>query len=165
MTRCDLLNELWNQQDIAFDITTEYDSIPHKYGSLVLYQAEAYMLDIIGLHPGITTTELADAFGKTVSACSQLIKKLVQKNLAVQTRNETNKRIFNITLTPLGTEIFKTHVSMTESCKKATFDLLQSFTDDQLETAIQIQALLNQAYRNDLQMAKEDILRGSDQFL
>ena len=32
---------------------------------------------------------------------------------------------------------------MTESCKKAAFDLLQSFTDDQLEPAIKLQALLN----------------------
>ena len=53
---------------------------------------------------------------------------------------------------------------MTESCKKAAFDLLQSFTDDQLETAIKIQELLNEAYRNDLQMVKEDILRESEQF-
>lgn len=155
MTRCELLNEIWNQQDIAFDITTEYDSVPHKYGTLALYQAEAYMLDAIGFHPGITTTELAEAFGKTVSACSQLVKKLMTKDLVVQTRNKINKRVINISLTPAGEEVFQSHIAITESCRQATFELLNSFSDEQLESSIKIQKMLNAAYRNDLQIVKE----------
>lgn len=157
MTRSELLDELWLQQDTAFDITTEYDSIPHKYGTKIMFQAEAYMLDAIGENPGITITELSDFFSKTVSACSQLVKKLVDKGLAYQRKNKQNNRMNNIFLTDEGTDVFKDHISITQACKKDTFDLLKEFTDKELETAIEIQKLLNTAYGNDLKAAKQDI--------
>ena len=38
-------------QDTAYDLMSEYDSLPHSYGENVLYQAEAHLIDRIALHP------------------------------------------------------------------------------------------------------------------
>ena len=48
------------------------------------------MIDCIGRNAGITITELADDFGKTRSACSQMVKKLRDKGWVEQVRNKEN---------------------------------------------------------------------------
>ena len=40
-----LLRQIWDAQDTAYDLMNEYDSLPHYYGSVVLYQAEAYIVE------------------------------------------------------------------------------------------------------------------------
>lgn len=157
MNRQEILNELWNQQDIAFDITTEYDALPHRYGHIVLYQAEAYMIDAIGENPGITTTELAEAMGKSVSACSQIIKKLSTKKLVIQTKNEFNGRLHNLELTAEGYIIYSAHIAVIEKCKQATYKLLESYSNEELMAAIDIQRVLNYSYANDVKLAKADM--------
>ena len=74
--REELLEQIWAAQDTAYDLMSEYDSLPHSYGENVLYQAEAHLIDRIALHPGVTVTDLANMVRKTPSACSQLVRKL-----------------------------------------------------------------------------------------
>ena len=52
--REELLQRLWEAQDEAYDLMAEYDSLPHRYGDNVLYQAEGHIIDLIADHPGIT---------------------------------------------------------------------------------------------------------------
>ena len=60
-----LLGQIWAAQDEAYDLMYEYDSLPHRYGAHILYQSEAHIIDLIGEHPEITVTELAES-GKQV---------------------------------------------------------------------------------------------------
>ena len=48
--REELLEQIWAAQDTAYDLMSEYDSLPHSYGENVLYQAEAHLIDRIALH-------------------------------------------------------------------------------------------------------------------
>ena len=73
--REELLEQIWAAQDTAYDLMSEYDSLPHSYGENVLYQAEAHLIDRIALHPGVTVTDLANMVRKTPSACSQLVRR------------------------------------------------------------------------------------------
>ena len=41
--REELLQRLWEAQDEAYDLMAEYDSLPHRYGDNVLYQAEGHL--------------------------------------------------------------------------------------------------------------------------
>ena len=75
----ELFYDVMKEMDKAYDLMVEYDSLPHNYGNYVLYQVESHMIDCIGRNAGITITELADDFGKTRSACSQMVKKLRDK--------------------------------------------------------------------------------------
>ena len=77
--REDVLQQVWEAQNEAYDLMYEYDALPHQYGENTLYQAEAHTVDLIAAHPGITATDLAEILRKTVSASSQIIRKLRTK--------------------------------------------------------------------------------------
>ena len=155
MKRDEILEQLWAEQDIAFELMTEYDSLPHHYGEDVLYQAEAYVVHEIGKNPNTTTTELATILNKTTSACSQIVKKLVAKGLVEQTRNEENKRVYNLTLTSDGERVYKDHIEFNKMCQKLTFDLLKEVTDEELLIHTKVQQLINRAYAGDVARSKE----------
>ena len=155
MKRKEILKKLWQGQDEAFELMTEYDSLPHHYGEDVLYQAEAYIVHEIGNQPGITTTEIAEKQKKTTSACSQLVKKLIAKGLVEQTRNAENKRIYNLTLTKDGHRVYKDHIHFNEMCQQITFELLSEFTEEELAIHTKVQKAINSAYRGDVERSKE----------
>lgn len=153
--RAELLNEIWKAEDESFDLMQEYDSLPHHYGSRVLYQAEAYIVNWIGRIPDITTTELAKELKKTPSACSQIIRKLVDQGLVVQIRNPDNKRVYNLRLTEDGQRLYLDHIAFNEVCQKITFDMLAQFSSEELETFLRVRRCINEAYRGDVQRSRE----------
>lgn len=155
MNRDEILDQLWQEQDRAYELMTEYDTLPHHYGDVILYQAEAYVINAIGANPGTTITEIAAAQGKTTSACSQIIRKLTAKGLVEQTRNQRNKRIYNLTLTKEGQRVYKDHIEFNELCQNDTFALLDEFSDKELEIHTKIQNIINRAYQTDVNRSKE----------
>ena len=155
MKREEILEQIWDAQDEAYDLMSEYDALPHHYGDSTLYQAEAYIVNWIGRKPDITTTELADVLKKTPSACSQIIRKLISKGLVEQTRNEQNKRQYNLRLTDSGKQLYKDHIAFNEYCQRETFALLAGLTEGELEAHLKVQRLLNQAYRQDVRRSRE----------
>lgn len=86
--RKELLEKIWQEQDNAYVLMKEYDSMPHHYGENVLYQAEGELIDQIAPHPETTMTEVAEMLQKTPSACSQIIRKLKKKGIVEQVRNK-----------------------------------------------------------------------------
>lgn len=149
-----LLHQLWEAQDEAYDLMYEYDSLPHRYGENTLYQAEAYIVNWIGRQPDITTTELAEKLRKTPSACSQIVRKLISKGLVEQVRNEQNKRIYNLRLTPDGKRLYEDHIAFNEVCQRETFDMLSAFTPEELSAHLRVQQRLNEAYRRDVERSR-----------
>jgi len=154
-TRSELLKKLWAAQDEAYDLMAEYDSLPHHYGEMVLYQAEAYIVGWIGRIPDITTSELAARLKKTPSACSQIIRKLIDKGLVIQTRNPQNKRVYNLRLTETGEQVHRDHVAFNEHCQSITFRMLQEFSEEELAAHLRVQERINQAYRSDVARSRE----------
>lgn len=154
MKREEILSRLWEAQDEAYDLMLEYDSMPHKYGENTLYQAEAYIVNWIGRMPDITTTELAEILKKTPSACSQIVRKLIDKGLVTQERNLQNKRIYNLRLTPDGEKMYRDHIAFNEACQEITFGMLAEFTDEELETCLRVQRRINEAYQEDVRRGK-----------
>lgn len=154
MNREEILNNLWQEQERAYDLMTEYDMLPHCYGDNVLYQAEAYVVNIIGNNPQITITQIAHSLKKTTSACSQIVKKLVSKGLVNQTRNKDNKRIYNLTLTSKGQQLYKDHMEFNKKCQQNTFDMLSEFTQEELLIHTKIQSVINDSYQGDVDRSK-----------
>ena len=149
-----LLRQIWAAQDEAYDLMYEYDSLPHQYGENTLYQSEAQIIDLIGEHPEITVTELAAVLKKTPSACSQIVRKLRAKGWVTQVRNEENNRIFNLHLTESGQRVYQDHTAFNQSCQSSTFQLLETFSTQELEHHLMVQRKLNEAYREDVQHSK-----------
>lgn len=154
-TRNELLQAVWNEQDIAYDLMCEYDALPHHYGDNILYQAEGHIIDLIALHPGITITDLAGILKKTTSACSQLVRKMRNKGWIEQSRNENNNRQFNLKLTESGQKVYEDHAAFSKNCQDITFQLLDSFSNEDLKRHLAVQKALNEAYRGDVQRSRE----------
>lgn len=154
-TRQELLRQLWEAQDEAYDLMCEYDALPHHYGENILYQAEGHIIDLIAAYPGITITDLGNILKKTPSACSQIVRKLKAKGWVEQTRNEDNNRQYNLTLTDGGRKVFEDHQGFTQECQAATFGLLEGFTEEELAAHVKVQQKINEAYHVDVRRSRE----------
>lgn len=152
--RNDLLNDVWAEQDTAYDLMAEYDSLPHHYGDNIMYQAEGQIIDLIAANPGITITDLAQQLRKTTSACSQLVRRLREKDWIEQTRNARNNRQFNLNLTPAGEAVYNDHTAFCADCQKRAFELLSRFSEEELAHHIAVQRALNEAYRGDIERSR-----------
>ena len=153
--RTKLLNRLWDEQNIAYSLMVEYDSLPHQYGQHVLFQAEGYVINCIASYPGITVTELAGILKKTPSACSQIVRKLCDKGLVEQKRNVKNIRSYNLCLTEEGQKLTESHQAFNKECQNNTFSLLEEFSDDDLYIHIMVQKKLNEAYIEDIRRSRK----------
>lgn len=155
--RDDVLQQLWAAQDKAFDLMNEYDSLPHRYGEDLLYQTEGHMIDLIAAQPGIIATDLAEILNKTVSACSQMIRKLRAKGWVRQIRNEQNNRLYNLLLTEEGQKVYEAHSQFERGCQERTFHLLDPFSEEELAIHLAVQRQLNAAYQADVQQSREQM--------
>lgn len=147
----DMISEI----DTATGLIEEYDSQLHDYNGVILYQAESQLIKLIGDNPGISAAECAKIFQKTVSACSQLIKKLKKKRWIVQERNENNNRVYNLFLTEEGRVIYENHKSFEEKCYRRTYELLDSCTEEDFRTFLKVQRLINTGFRKDVEEGKQ----------
>ena len=140
--------------DDGVALINAYDALLHDYDGEKMYQAESQMIKAIGSHQGITAAQLAESFGKTASACSQLIRKLKAKGWVVQERNPDNSREYHLFLTDDGKTIFEKHRAFEENCYQRTFEMLASVTEEELQAYIRVQALLNKAFAMDVQESR-----------
>ena len=153
--RSELLEQVWNQQNQAYDLMCEYDAMPHRYGACMLYQAEAHMIDLIALYPGITAADLASILRKTPSACSQTLRKLREKGLVEQLRNAANNRQYKLQLTESGQALYRDHAAFSADCQQRTFDRLAEFTEEELALYLRVQQRINEAYADDVRRSRE----------
>ncbi len=149
--RKDLFNNVIEELDIAYELISDYDSTPHRYGTETLYQAESYIVHAIGNNPGITVTDLAEKLDKTKSACSQLLRKLIHKGFVLQKRNDFNLREYLLYLTDAGQGIYDGHIKVNEFCIARSMDMVSQFSDDQLSDFIKILQSINESFRLDIE--------------
>lgn len=91
-------------------LLNSYENIPRKYGTEEeLYTIEAHTLKLIGEKIKTTTTEIAEINNRTKSAVSQIVDKLIKKDLIIKYRNPENYRELNIELTPKGHLVYDYH--------------------------------------------------------
>ena len=153
--RRELLEQIWNQQNQAYDLMCEYDAMPHRYGACMLYQAQAHMIDLIAQDPDITAADLAVILRKTPSACSQTLRKLREKGLVEQLRNTANNRQYKLQLTESGQALYRDHAAFSADCQQRTFDRLAEFTEEELALYLRVQQRINEAYADDVRRSRE----------
>lgn len=152
--RDEVLRQLWEAQNEAYNLMCEYDALPHRYGEDLLYQTEGQIVDLIAEQPGITATDLAGILNKTVSACSQMVRKLRAKGWVKQIRNEANNRLYNLWLTEEGEKVYQAHSHFEKECQIRTFHLLDTFSDEELAIHLAVQKQLNAAYQEDVRQRR-----------
>ncbi len=153
-TRYELYCQMLDSFDEGCRLVQEYDSVPHDYGAAILYQAESQIIHLVGHQPGITASEIAAAFHKTPSACSQLIRKLRKKGWLLQKRNHDNNREYQLYLTDEGKEIYEDHDLFEKRCLERSFHNLSSFSKEEFKIYLSIQNKLNETFAMDVKESK-----------
>ena len=155
MKRKEIIGNLWEIGAKYIILTTENNDYPIYYGDIPLCYTERRIIMLIGEKPEITVTEMAARIRKTVSICSQTVRKFANLGWVEQTRNLQNKRIYNLTLTDEGRKVFETCSKHYNDEKQAIIKSLETFSDEELEIYSKIQQAINEvgeeineAYRN-----------------
>ncbi|MCG8472276.1 MAG: MarR family transcriptional regulator [Desulfobacterales bacterium] len=88
------------------------EQTPRHFGTdVLLYPSEIHTIDAIGRNPGINITELATMQGVTKGAISQIIRKLVDKEMVVRMKDEKSSREVFLVLSTTGKIAFESHKS------------------------------------------------------
>lgn len=95
-----------------------------------LYPSEIHLIEVIGNYPEINITELADKMGVTKGAVSQIIKKIVKKDLVVKYKNSSNQKEVHLMLTPKGKSSYLGHE---EYHKESDMELINYYSEMTIE--------------------------------
>ena len=106
--------------------------IDHGTGDL-LYASEINTLEIIGKFPGINLTQLAQKRGVTKGAVSQIVSKLVKKQLVTKNQEPDNEKAVLLKLTDAGWVAFENHEKFHEKYDSQMIEKLTGMSVEQLD--------------------------------
>lgn len=157
-----LVLEALNTVEEISMIMREYDSKQHIYAKHKLYQTEAHMLEQIGNCPGINASQLAVIFSKTISACSQIIKKLLQKGFITQSYMQGNARVRKLYLTEAGKKIYNDHNSLENRCFRRNVKEFEDISTQEIEVFLKICGIFNKCFQLDLDEQEKKLKQYSE---
>ncbi|WP_308698699.1 MarR family transcriptional regulator [uncultured Thomasclavelia sp.] len=146
-----LLEQLITVVDEGFDIMQEYANKPRQFNGIMLYPVETQTLEIIGQNPGITASKIAKELKKTLSASSQILKKLEQKELVSRIKNPHNNREYNLYLTDVSKSIIDLHSELDEMIYSRYQEDLKDLSNEEILNFIKVQKVLNKEFLRDLE--------------
>lgn len=137
----DKTNELYNRinehVNVLYDFVltySDYMNTKKDYGSGEnLTMNEAHVLTDIADNPGITVTELSKLWGKTTSALSQTVRKLINRELIYRVNSKEDAKVFMLYPTQRAIEFSLAHKRYDIlDIIKTTKRLMRKFTDEEL---------------------------------
>lgn len=101
----------FNQKIYGFVYTFyDYFKVRRNYGNNHKFtMTEAHVLTDINDHAGITVSELADKGGKTISALSQTVRKLIKRGYVERINDKEDAKVFFLFPTERGKEFALLH--------------------------------------------------------
>ena len=100
---------------------------------------EVHVLEKIYLHPGITVTELAEITSRTKGAISQIVKKLIIKNLVMKSPKISGDRKQLLYATDDGMKLSKLHMEYDERHTIEFFaKVAENYSDKQINDFFEI---------------------------
>ena len=140
MERNALMERLFDVFLASIRYSKRYDSSPRSYGTEdVLYAEECHTLELIGKYEGITITEIARRVGKTKSAISQMVDRLIKKGLLEKQPNPESERTVLLKITPKGEIVFRYHAQYDRDQFDKLCEQLEGFSNRELATYMEIQ--------------------------
>lgn len=128
--------------DTLYEISreiSEYESIPRQYGTDdEIYMVEAHTINLIGENSGITISELANKTNRTKGAISQMVEKLINKDIVYKEKDSVDQRRVFLNLTEKGKQIFDYHKKLDEKEYSKIIKKLNHYSDDQFDIFLQM---------------------------
>ena len=107
----------------------------HDFGTGThLFRKEIHTIQAIGRHPKINITTLAKHMGVTKGAVSQIVTKLIKKEMIRKQYAEGSKKEVVLELTDLGWTGFHNH----EKFHSDMFDIAREYYGEQVDTKIKM---------------------------
>lgn len=128
--------------DLLHQVATFYTSTktPHDYGTGETFTSvELHTLKYIADHPGIAAVQIADDFGKTKSAVSQLLKKLEHKGLLVKTPSPDADHHQLLELSERGVQVNEAHKRYDAAHFGESMAIVrEQYSDEQIDQAFEV---------------------------
>ncbi|MCR8928831.1 MarR family transcriptional regulator [Priestia megaterium] len=151
-TREEIFNELIESIYEVSRSTSAYESIPRKYGiEDELYMVEAHTINLIGNENKVSPSHLAKLTNKTKGAISQMVDKLLKKDLVIKYKNPTNNREVIIELSDKGKQAYKYHKELDQIEYGRMLSRLNQFSTEDLINFTKIASEINDHVKNLIQ--------------
>ena len=136
----------------AYKLINLYNSTqkkPHTYaGGLVLYPAQAHMLEIIGNAEGIDQSEIAGEYLITKGAVSQIISFLYENDLIFKKPSQKGGRSVGLFLSERGKTVFEEHRALHRSMTDELSRLAEGLSPEAVAILEQIADVIENNIRN-----------------
>ena len=117
---------------------------PHHYGTeQLLYRSEVHTIDAIGKYDKINVTDLASYLGVTKGAVSQMIDKLIKKDMVNKTVLSSSDTEVALSLTSKGEMVFEGHNEYHRNFYRQIEQELESVSEDDIQVFLNIMNSLN----------------------
>ena len=133
---------------------TKLDNQIRNYGTdTPLHVAETHMIKAVKDHPGIHVTALADILGVTKGAVSQMLQKLVKKEMIFKTPDPKNQSRLILALTPKGETAYYYHEKLHEDFNNLFMNSVKDSTPEKIHI---IQSFLETLESNILEYTESE---------
>lgn len=95
---------------------------------------EAHTIEAVGSRQQMSVTDVANAFGITKSAASQMVSRLCDKGFLEKKQAPHSNKEFQLTLTPLGQKAFDAHARFHGEDREALMERLRGYSLSQIAT-------------------------------
>lgn len=110
--------KLMQQLDELQRMMAAANKYPAVYAGVELYANEFHTLRVIAQGEGISQAEVSGQMLRTKGATSAAVDKLVEKGLVLRRRVEGDQRRYVLTLTGLGSEVYRAGLSAQEEAAR-----------------------------------------------
>ncbi|MGN0659026.1 MAG: MarR family winged helix-turn-helix transcriptional regulator [Emergencia sp.] len=144
------------EQEFAIDCYEDYTA-KLDYGTGEYYtSAEIAMLRRIEENPGASVTQLAEMTGRTKSAVSQLVKRLLNTGIVQKAYDADNAKVGKLFLTEKGRSLVISSIEKSRMLIEEQIDFFRErFTDEEIEAFFDL--LQASIQLREKQLSEEDI--------
>ncbi|VFQ46807.1 MarR family transcriptional regulator [Desulfoluna butyratoxydans] len=112
---------------------------PRYFGTdILLYPSEIHTIEAIGKNPGINVTDLAALQGVTKGAVSQVIRKLVDKEMVIRMKDEKSDREVLLVLSPTGKTANAAHQKFHSRIDPILLELIDEADEEKIAFTVSV---------------------------
>ena len=110
---------------------------------------QLHIVSAIKAQGSANNTSLSETLNVSKPAITKAIKKMLEKNVIVETRQEANQKEVHYLLTDFGKRLASIHEQLHEKARNRYLRLLDSFNSDELETIITFLVMITDKLKDD----------------
>lgn len=139
ITKSNELNNLVQKFLRIINKFNAWESKPQKYGTdTLLYRSEVHTIEAIGLSKSINVTQLAAYQGVTKGAVSQMIDKLIKKEMVTKTILSPKENEVALQLTEKGMQVYNAHSNYHKELYSEVSKIMESLARENKQALLDI---------------------------